>query len=184
MAKIYIDLEDSFHGSTRNISLSTPEMNAQGQVQVKHRSLNIKIPKGIKAGQHIRLAGQGSPGLVASSGDLFLEIVFNNHPLYRVSETDIYLDLPVTPWEAALGARIKVPTPEGNVDLKIPSNSRQGSKLRLAGRGLPARVPGDFYVVLQIALPQANTEKAKAVYKKMQEELDFNPRQALEVYRQ
>jgi len=184
-AKIHIDLEDSFHGATRNISLSTPEMNAQGQVQVKHRSLNIKIPKGIKAGQHIRLAGQGSPGSGSGqAGDLFLEIAFNNHPLYRVVETDVYLDLPVTPWEAALGAKIKVSTPEGSVDLKIPPNSRQGSKLRLAGRGLPARAPGDFYVVLQIALPPANTEKAKAVYHKMQEELDFNPRQALGVYHQ
>jgi curved DNA-binding protein len=182
-AKIYIDLEDSFHESTRNISLSTPEMNTQGQVQVKHRSLNIKIPKGIKAGQHIRLAGQGSsaPGS-GQSGDLILEIAFNNHPLYQVSGADVYLDLPVTPWEAALGAKIKVPTPAGSVDLKIPPNSRQGSKLRLAGRGLPSQTPGDFYVVLQIALPPANTGKAKAVYQKMQEELDFNPRQALGVY--
>jgi len=184
-AKIYIDLEDSFHGATRNISLSTPEMTAQGQVQVKHRSLNIKIPKGIKAGQHIRLAGQGSPGAGSGqSGDLFLEIAFNNHPLYRVLETDVYLDLPVAPWEAVLGAKVKVPTPEGIVDLKIPANSRQGSKLRLTGRGLPARVPGDFYVVLQIALPPADTEKAKAIYQKMQQELAFNPRQALGVYQQ
>jgi len=111
-AKIHIDLEDSFHGATRNISLSAPEINAQGQVQVKHRNLNIKIPKGIKAGQHIRLAGQGSSGTGSGqSGDLFLEIAFNNHPLYRVLETDVYLDLPVTPWEAALGAKIKTPTP-------------------------------------------------------------------------
>lgn len=179
-AKIYIDLEDSFNGATRNISLSSPEINAQGQVQIKHRSLNIKIPKGIKPGQHIRLTGQGSPGSgTGQPGDLFLEIAFNNHPFYRVSETDVYLDLPVTPWEAALGAKIKVPTPNGSVDLKIPANSRQGSKLRLTGRGLPAQVLGDFYVVLQIALPLANTEQAKAAYKNMQKEFTFNPRQAL-----
>jgi len=181
-AKIYIDLEDSIHGSTRNISLSTPEMDAQGYVKVKHRSLNIKIPKGIKPGQHIRLAGQGDLGSGGGkAGDLLLEIAFNSHPLYRVSETDIYLDLPVTPWEAALGAKIKVPTPEGSVDLKIPPNSRQGSKLRLKGRGLPAKTQGDFFVVLQIALPPANTERAKAVYQKMQQELDFNPRLSLGV---
>jgi len=131
------------------------------------------------------LAGQGSPGAGSGqSGDLFLEIAFNNHPLYRVLETDVYLDLPVAPWEAVLGAKVKVPTPEGIVDLKIPANSRQGSKLRLTGRGLPARVPGDFYVVLQIALPPADTEKAKAIYQKMQQELAFNPRQALGVYQQ
>lgn len=181
-AKIYINLEDSFQGATRSITLSAPEMDAQGYVQVKHRSLNIKIPKGIKPGQHIRLAGQGNPGSGGGkAGDLLLEIAFNNHPLYRISETDIYLDLPVAPWEAALGAKIKVPTPEGSVDLKIPPNSRQGSKLRLKGRGLPAKTPGDFFVVLQIALPPANTERAKAIYQKMQQELAFNPRLSLGV---
>ncbi len=181
-AKIHIDLEDCYRGATRNISLSAPEMNAHGQLQVKHRSLNVKIPKGIKPGQHIKLAGQGSPGLGSGqAGDLFLEIAFNNHPLYRVSESDVYLDLPVTPWEAVLGAKIKVPTPDGTVDLKIPANSRQGSKLRLAGRGLPAKTPGDFYVVLQVVLPPANTEQAKAVYQNMQQTLDFNPRHSLGV---
>ena len=176
-AKIYIDLEDSLHGTTRNISLSTPEIDAQGYVQVKHRSLNIKIPKGIKPGQHIRLAGQGDPGTGGGkAGDLLLEIAFNTHPLYRVSESDIYLDLPVTPWEAALGAKIKVPTPEKIVDLKIPPHSRQGSKLRLKGYGLPSKIPGDFFVILQIALPPANTEQAQAAYRIMQQQLDFNPR--------
>lgn len=181
-AKIYIDLEDSIRGATRNISLSSPETDARGYVQVKQRNLNIKIPKGIKPGQHIRLAGQGNPGSGGGKpGDLLLEIAFNNHPLYRVSDTDIYLDVPVAPWEAALGAKIKVPSPEGNVDLKIPPNSRQGSKLRLKGHGLPANTPGDFYVVLQIALPPANTEREKAAYQNMQQELDFNPRLSLGV---
>lgn len=180
-AKIHIDLEDSYRGATRSISISTPEMNHEGQLQVKHRSLNVKIPKGIKPGQHIKLAGQGNPGLGSGqAGDLFLEIAFNTHPLYRISEANVYLDLPVTPWEAALGAKIKVPTPEGAaVDLKIPPNSRQGSKLRLPGRGLPAKVPGDFYVVLQLVLPPANSEEAKELYQKMQHELDFNPRLSL-----
>jgi curved DNA-binding protein len=181
-AKIYIDLEDSIRGATRNITLSAPEMDARGHVQVKQRSLNIKIPKGIKPGQHIRLSGQGDPGSGGGkAGDLLLEIAFNPHPLYRISDADIYLDLPVTPWEAALGATVKVPTPDGKVDLKIPPNSRQGSKLRLKGRGLPAKTPGDFLVVLQIALPPANTDRAKAVYQKMQQELNFNPRQPLGV---
>ncbi|NOT85569.1 MAG: DnaJ domain-containing protein [Methylococcaceae bacterium] len=181
-AKIHIDLEDSFHGTTRNINLSAPNMDTQGHVQVKHRSLNIKIPKGIKPGQHVRLTGQGNPGAgKGQAGDLILEIAFHPHPFYRVVENDIMLDLPVTPWEAALGAKIKVPTPEGSVDLKIPPNSRQGSKLRLKGRGLPTKVPGDFFVVLQIALPSADTEKAKAVYQDMQAQLAFNPRHLLGV---
>ncbi|WP_394754400.1 DnaJ C-terminal domain-containing protein [Crenothrix sp.] len=179
-AKIHINLEDSYHGATHTVTLSSPEMNAQGQVQVKHRNLNVKIPKGIKPGQLIKLAGQGSPGIGSGqAGDLFLEIAFNAHPLYRVAETDVYLDLPVTPWEAALGAKVKVPTPEGSVDLKIPPNSRQGGKLRLAGRGLPTKTPGDFYVVLQIVLPAATTDQAKAAYQNMQQAFDFNPRQSI-----
>lgn len=179
-AKIYIDLDDSIQGAMRNISLSTPEMDGQGYMQVKRRNLNVKIPKGIKPGQHIRLAGQGDPGSGGGkAGDLLLEIAFNNHRLYRVADSDIYLDLPVTPWEAALGATIKAPTPDGMVDLKIPPNSHQGSKLRLKGRGLPGKTPGDFFVVLQIALPPAHSERAKAIYQKMQQELDFNPRLSL-----
>ncbi len=182
-AKIHIDLADSYHGATRAISLSTPEMNGQGHVHLKQRSLTIKIPKGIKPGQHIRLAGQGNPGSGGGqSGDLFLEVYFNNHRLYRVNEADVYLDLPVTPWEAALGAKVKAPTPDGYVDVKIPPNSRQSSKLRLSGRGLPGKTPGDFYIVLQIALPPATTEKAKAAYQALQEAFDYNPRQEMGVY--
>jgi len=181
-AKIHIDLEDSYRGATRNISLSTPEMSTQGELLVKHRSLNVKIPKGIKPGQHIKLAGQGNPGLGSGeAGDLFLEIVFNNHPLYRVAEADVYLDLPVTPWEAALGAKIKVPIPDGSVELKIPPNSRQGSKLRLTGRGLPTKVPGNFFVELQIVLPLASTDQAIEVYQNMQQTLGFNPRESMGV---
>ncbi|MCK9637208.1 MAG: DnaJ domain-containing protein [Methylobacter tundripaludum] len=181
-AKIYIDLEDSIQGATRNFSLSMPETDAQGFVQVRHRALNIKIPKGIKAGQHIRLTGQGerSPD-DGKTGNLLLEVAFNAHPMYRVSETDIYLNLPVTPWEAKLGARIKVPTPNGSVELKIPPHSQQDSHLRLKGLGLPAKPPGDFYVMLKIVLPPANTEQAKAAYQKMQQEFDFNPRLSLGV---
>ncbi|NOT83375.1 MAG: DnaJ domain-containing protein [Methylococcaceae bacterium] len=181
-AKIHINLEDSFHGATQAISLSTPKLDAQGHVQLKHRTLTVKIPKGVKPGQHIRLTGQGNPSLGGGlAGDLYLEIAFNKHLLYRVLETDLYLDLPITPWEAALGASITVPTPGGIVELKVPPNATSGSKLRLKGRGLPTREPGHFYVVLQIVLPPADTEAAKAIYRQMQEQLDFNPRLALGV---
>jgi curved DNA-binding protein len=181
-AKIHIDLLDSYHGATRNVTLSAPDMDAQGHVQIKHRSLNVKIPKGIKSGQHIRLAGQGNAGIgKGQAGDLILEIAFNPHPFYRVAENDVLLELPVSPWEAALGAKVKVPTPEGLVDLTIPPNAKQGTKLRLKGRGLPTKVPGDFFVVLQIVLPAADSDKAKALYRNMQAQLDFNPRQMLGV---
>ncbi len=172
-SKIYINLDDIVQGSTYNIHLSTPERDAQNHVQTKHKSLNIKIPKGIKPGQYIRLSGQGAPGSGGGqAGDLLLEIALNDHPLYRVSETDIYLDLPVTPLEAKLGTKIKVPTPKGVINLIIPPKSQQGSKLRLKGYGLPGEIPGNFLVILKIVLPSKNAEQAKIAYKKMQQQIN------------
>jgi len=181
-ARVLIDFEDSFNGATRSISLRVPELSDDGHVTVRDRTLNISIPKGIRPGQQIRLAGQGSPGIGGSdAGDLYLEVAFNAHPLYRVDGADIYLDLPVAPWEAALGARVKAPTPSGVVDLKIPANAAPGSKLRLKGKGLPGKEPGDLYAVLRISLPPADSDAAKALYKQMEAELGFNPRAALGV---
>ncbi|MEE8429325.1 MAG: DnaJ C-terminal domain-containing protein [Gammaproteobacteria bacterium] len=181
-AKVLIDLEDSFSGATRSISLHVPELTEDGHVTTRERTLNVRIPKGIRAGQQIRLAGQGAPGLGgAKSGDLYLEVQFRDHPLYRVDGADIYLDLPVAPWEAALGAGIKAPTPAGTVDLKIPADSNQGRKLRLKGRGLPGKTPGDLYVVLQVTLPPADSDDAKTLYKQMQDQLGFNPRATMGV---
>jgi curved DNA-binding protein len=140
------------------------------------------VPKGILAGQHIRLAGQGAPPHgEGSPGDLFIEVEFQPHSLYQVDGRDLSLELPVAPWEAALGATVKTATPTGVVDLKIPPGSRAGGKLRLRGRGIPATPPGDFYVVLQIALPPADDEKAKAAYAAMAAALPFNPRASLGV---
>ena len=112
---------------------------------------------------------------------MFIEVDFQPHPLYKIDGRDLYLDLPVAPWEAALGATVKTPTPTGTVELKIPAASHAGSKLRLKGRGIPASPPGDFYVVLQIALPAANDDKAKAAYGAMAAALPFNPRASLGV---
>ncbi len=176
-AKVLIDLEDSFRGATRSISLRVPEVTSDGHVTTRDRTLSVRIPRGIRAGQQIRLAGLGGPGLGdAESGDLYLEVEFRDHPLYRVDGTDVYLDLPVAPWEAALGASIEVPTPSGVVDLTIPPNSNQGRRLRLKGRGLPAKAPGDLYVVLQVTLPPADSEAARTLYEQMRTRLGFNPR--------
>src|SRR5882672_9092779 len=120
-AKVLIDLEDAYTGATRSISLRVPEIDAQGRVSTRDHTLNVTIPRGIRAGQHLRLAGQGAPGIgQGKAGDLFLEVEFAPHSRYRVEERDVYLDLPVAPWEAALGASVKVPTPGGTVELKIP----------------------------------------------------------------
>jgi curved DNA-binding protein len=180
-AKVLIDLEDAYHGATRQLSLQSPEVSPDGRISRRARSLNVRIPKGIKQGQKIRLAGQGGRGLGGEPGDLYLEVGFNAHRHYRVDGADVYLDLPVAPWEAALGAVVKVPTPSGIVDVKIPAGSRGGRKLRLKGRGIPAKSPGDFYVALQISLPPATSDKARKVYEEMKKVTDFNPRSGLGV---
>ncbi len=180
-ARIEIDLTDTFKGAKRAISLQAPELSDDGRVILKTRTLDVTIPKGLREGQSIRLKKQGSPGYgKGEAGDLYLEISFKPHKYYHAEGTDLYLNLPVTAWEAALGGKIKAPTPGGMVDLNIPANSKQGRKLRLKGRGIPARTPGDLYVVLQIALPPADSAKAKELYQTMAKELNFNPRADLE----
>jgi curved DNA-binding protein len=176
-AKISINVSDSYTGVTRGISLRLPEVTTDGHVVTRNRSLNVKIPKGVRPGQRIRLAGQGGPGPGGGkSGDLYLEIEFNTGGQYRVENADVYMTLPVAPWEAALGATITVPIPSGSVDLKIPAGSGQGSRLRMKRKGLPAKEPGDFYVELKVVLPPADSEEAKAFYRKMESELAFDPR--------
>jgi len=181
-AKVLIDLEDIFQGATRTITLRIPAVDTQGHVITKERVLNVTIPKGIREGQHIRLSGQGNPGAGAGkAGDLYLQIEFRAHPIYRVDGRDLYLDLPVAPWEAALGATVKIPTPGGIVELKIPEGSASGRKMRLKARGISGDPPGDCYVILAIALPPADSEAAKDLYQKMAQEMKFNPRARMEV---
>ena len=176
-AKIMIDLEESFKGVTRSIALKMPQTDASGHVITKTRTLHVKIPKGVKAGQRIRLVGQGAPGFGdGKHGDLYLEIEFNKHRYFHAQGSDILIDLPITPWEAALGGNISVPTLGGKVELKIPAGSQTGNKLRLKGRGLPGAVAGDQYVALKIVTPSAQTEAAKAIYEQMAKAIPFNPR--------
>ncbi|SDW62347.1 curved DNA-binding protein [Nitrosomonas communis] len=181
-AKILIDLEDSYHGATRTITLQHTEIGPDGRPQIKKRTLNVRIPKGVRQGQLIRLVGQGSPGVDQNSaGDLYLEVAFQPHSLYKVEEKDVSLELPVTPWEVALGATIKAPTPTGIVDLKIPAGIQSGRKLRLKERGIPAHPPGDLYIILQVVLPPADSEQARILYREMEQKLAFNPRTKLGV---
>lgn len=181
-AKVVIDLEDAYHGATRALTLKHTELGADGRPQLKERTLNVRIPKGVRQGQHIRLAKQGGAGTgKGMPGDLYLEIEFRPHSIYHVEGRDVYLDLPVAPWEAALGATVQAPTPTGSVGLKIPANSSAGRKLRLKKRGIPGKQPGDLYVVIQIALPPAESEEAKTAYRNLEKELPFNPRERLGV---
>ena len=181
-ARVQIDLEDAYQGGNRMITLKHSVLGADGRPVLKERTLNVRIPKGVRQGQHIRLAKQGGAGIgEGGEGDLYLEIEFARHPLYHVEGKDVYLDLPVTPWEAALGATIKTPTPTGTVDLKIPENSVAGRKMRLKGRGIPAKQEGDLFVVLQLVLPPADTEAAKQAYREFEQAIDFKPRSKLGV---
>jgi curved DNA-binding protein len=181
-AKIMLDLEDSYHGATRNLTLRMPKLDGQGHAVLTEHTLNVRIPKGVHAGQVIRLVGQGGPGHAGeAAGDLFLEVHFNPHNRYRIENKDVYAALPVAPWEAALGATVKVPVPDGAVEVRVPENSQSGRKLRLKGRGIPAAAPGDLYLVLEVVLPAAATEKAREFYQMMARELAFNPRQNLGV---
>lgn len=181
-AKISINLEDAYLGSQQRITLRHAEYGPDGRPQLKERTLKVKIPKGIRSGQNIRLRGQGEPGLGAGrAGDLYLEVTINPHSLYHVEGSDVYLDLPVAPWEAALSARVKVPMPGGNnVELTIPANSTSGTKLRLRGKGLPAKTPGDFYVVLTIVLPKVESDAQRKAFENLKDEFDFNPRSGME----
>ena len=180
-AKVLVDIEDAYNGAARTISLRTPELDKSGHVVTKDRALSVKIPQGVTQGQRIRLQGQGAPGFGGgNAGDLYLEIDFRPHRLYSHDGRDVYLKLPVTPWEAALGATVKVPTPTGSVDLKLPAGTSNGQKLRLKGRGIPGNPPGNFYVTAEFTLPPANSEPAKELYRKMQQEMSYNPREHLE----
>lgn len=168
-AKITISLEDAFNGA--NKSIRRPAGAAQTG------TVSVKIPAGIEPGKKIRLSGQGKAGMNGKPGDLYLEIQIAPHSLYRLEGKDVYLDLPITPWEAALGAKITAPTLAGKISLNIPAGARSGQKMRLKGRGLPGKTAGDQFVVLQIMTPPANTAEAKKFYQQMAEKLPFNPRE-------
>jgi curved DNA-binding protein len=176
-AKVLIDLADTYLGAQRSISLRMPVPDAQGRVTMQERTLDVSIPKGIRAGQHLRLAGLGGPGSGdGAAGDLYLEIVFKPDSQFRADGRDVYLNLPLAPWEAALGASVAVPTPDGPVQLTIPPGSVAGRQLRLKGRGIPGSPPGDLYAVLTITLPPADTEGAQEAYRAMAKAFDFDPR--------
>lgn len=183
-AAIEISLEDALNGAEREITLRAQEIDAQGRPALKTRTLSVKIPPGMHPGQFIRLAGQGMAGHGGEpAGDLYLEVRIAPHRLYRIEERDLYMTLPVTPTEAALGAQVKVPVPAGGaVEVTVPRNARSGLKLRLKGRGLGGKQPGDLYLLLDIALPPTDNEAARKAYEQLaQASASFNPRQHLGV---
>ena len=180
-ARVTLDIADAFKGTSRVLTMRVAEMDDSGRLVLKDRSIAVKIPKGVHEGQHIRLKGKGSPGMGGGpAGDLFLEVAFAPHPTYRIDGRDIYVDLPVTPWEAALGGKVAMPTPSGEVGITIPKNARTGQKLRLKGRGLQGKKAGDLYAVLKIVNPPVTSVAGQALYQQMAKEMSFNPRKNME----
>jgi curved DNA-binding protein len=176
-AKVLLDIEDSLHGATRQINLRVPRLDAGGRVTVDTRTLNVRIPKGVRPGQVIRLAGQGTPGAGgAPAGNLLLEVEFRPHARLAVDGADLHLALPVAPWEAALGAVVAVDLPDGALKVRIPEGTQGGRQLRVRGKGLPGNPPGDLLLDIRIVLPPADTPRAREFYATMARELAFDPR--------
>jgi len=175
-ARVLLDLEDAFTGPERQLSLRVPKVDAGGRARLETRTLNVKIPRGIHAGQIIRLAGQGSAMDGAKSGDLLLEVAFRPHARLQPHGRDLHLTLPVAPWEAALGAVVPVHLPGGTLNVRIPAGAEPGRQLRVRGKGIPSDPPGDVYFDIRIVAPPAVTPKAKELYEALQKEADFDPR--------
>lgn len=177
-AKVLLDLEDSFLGAVRQISLRVPQVDPSGHLSLASRTLNVRIPRGVRAGQIIRLAGQGEAGTAgAPPGDLLLEVEFRPHARYRIEGADLHLDLPLAPWEAALGTVVDIDLPGGTLKVRIPAGAQSGRQLRVRGKGIPSTPPGDLLLDLRIVLPPADTPEAQQLYTTMAQALAFDPRQ-------
>ena len=177
-ASIEVDVEIAYHGTTQNISLQIPTVNAYGEPEVQRKTLQVKIPKGMKEGQQIRLSGQGQSGINGGeNGDLYIEIQYKDTDRIRVEGTDVYATVDVTPWEAALGQKIEVTTPAGKLGVNLPKNAKTGQQLRLKDKGIPSKVAGNLYLVLNIVLPTATTEQEQQAYESFAQAFSsFSPR--------
>lgn len=186
LSPLVISVEEAFHGGQRQLQLAVPELNAHGEVENTTRTITVTIAPGSIAGARMRLRGQGHAGSTADlGGDLILTIELAPHRWYQVAGRDLTLAVPITPWEAVLGAQVAVPTLGGTVTATIPAGARSGQKLRLKGRGLPSdtagAVPGDQYLELQLVLPPTASEPAKELYRALAKDAAFDPRAHLGV---
>lgn len=179
--QIEVTLEEAFRGTERRLAVQRVVADEHGRPKQATQQLEVRIPPGVIDGQQIRVAAQGQPGIGGGpAGDLFLEVRLLPHRWFRAEGRDVWLDLPVTPWEAALGETVRVPTLGGRVDLKLPKGQPADRQLRLKGRGLPGNPPGDQFVVLKVVAPPATTPADEALYRQMATKMHFNPRAELE----
>ena len=175
-----ISLEDAFHGTTLDLSFSVPEYDTQGQLKHVPHTFKARIPKGLTNGQKMLLRGKGGKGFHGGKdGNLYLNISFMPHQLFRALDHDLYIDVPLTPWEAALGATVKVPTMDGAVNLKVPAGAKSGQKMRISKRGLPKhnQEHGDLFAVTQIAVPTNLSDKERELFHALADASTFNPRE-------
>ena len=176
---VHITLDEAYRGTEVELDLSMPEFGADGVMRRVPHVVKARIPRGATDGQRLRLPGRGGKGFNGGrDGDLYLNVVLHPHPLFRVIGHDLYLDLPLAPWEAVLGTSVDVPTPGGPVRLKVPPGTHAGQKLRLGKRGLPKprAGEGDLYAVVQIVIPGVVSERERALYRQLAEGSTFNPR--------
>lgn len=173
-----VSLQDAFHGTSVALGLRTPVHHSDGSIRAEQKTLQVKIPRGVVDGQKLRLRGQGGPGLGdGGPGDLYIQLVVKHDDRFHLDGKDLTLGLPISPWEAALGAVVQVPTLDGTVNLTIPANAKASQKMRLKGRGMPGEPASDQFVILTIVVPEAISEEQKDVYKKMSSLWSFNPRE-------
>ena len=174
-----ISLEDAYHGTQVTLDLDLPEYDSHGVPHRTPHTFTARIPKGASDGQRLRVPGKGGKGLNGGrDGDLYLNISLRPHQLFRVTGHDVYLDLPLAPWEAALGTSTELPTPGGPVRLKIPAGTSSGRQLRLPGRGLPKPqgAAGDLFAIVQIVMPDKLSDRQRELFKQLAESSDFSPR--------
>lgn len=177
-----ITIEEAYEGTQIDLDLNIPEYDEQGRLRRVPHAFRARIPKGATQGQRLRLPGKGGRGFNGGrNGDLYLDISLRPHPLYRPNGHDLYLDLPLAPWEAVLGTTVEVPTPGGRVRLKVPASTAAGQQLRLPRRGLPKPQggAGDLYAIVQIVVPAAAGERERALYQQLAEASNFDPRAQL-----
>jgi curved DNA-binding protein len=178
-AAVRLSFEQAFHGTEIELELSVLESDPQGGLRRVPRRIKVRIPRGVTDGQQLRIPGKGGKAAEGGrDGDLYLDIVVESHPLYRVSGQDIYIDLPLAPWEAVLGTTVRLPTPAGAVSLKVPPGTRAGQQLRLAGRGLGRSdaAAGHLHAIVYIVVPSVVDERQHALFKQLAESTNFNPR--------
>ncbi len=177
-ATLELTLEEAYRGGAKAITLQEQTIGPDGSPRLGTKTLNVSIPAGVRDGGKIRLSGQGNPGRAGGkAGDLYLKVKILPHALFKLEEGNVILDLPLAPWEAVLGAKVRVPTLDGAVEMQIPAGSSSGRKLRLAGKGLGGRGQrGDQLVRLMVAVPPSVTDEQRALWEQLAAASEFSPR--------